>query len=183
MLLSMKNCSWGCTHSIHIGKMALGMCYKKYYCNFQCYSNLFCISYTLDSLLEGWRLDGAFNSSVSNCEPRSEMMKYVTSFLATSKKYLISISKKLQQIFGTFFCCTSDQNFWWWSPPTQVPRAYSPFIARSWIFDFWLWTPWCRDLYSFDLYNHDLRSCDYLCILYITSADGDSGRLVNPESG
>ena len=48
-----------------------------------------------------------------------------------------------------FFYCTSDQNFWWWSPPTQVLRAYSPFIARSRIFDFWLWTPWCRDLYSF----------------------------------
>ena len=147
MLLFMKNCSWGCTHSIHIGKMALGMCYKKYYCNFQCYSNLFWISYTLDSLLEGWRLDGAFNSSVSNCEPCSEMMKYVTSFLAS---ILSSFSGDCTSFFDTFLYCTSDQNFWWWSTPTQVLRAYSPFIAWSRIFDFWIWTPWCRDLYSFD---------------------------------
>ena len=77
--------------------------YRKYYSSFQCYSNLFCISYTPDSLLDGWRLDGAFNSSVCNCEPCSEMMKYVTSFIATSKQHLIIISKRLHQFFWYFF--------------------------------------------------------------------------------
>ena len=58
--------------------------------------NLFCVSYTL----ERWRLDGASNSSVCNCEPCFEMMKYVTSFLATSKQHLIIISRRLHQFFS-----------------------------------------------------------------------------------
>ena len=130
-------------------------------------------------------MDGAFNSSVSNCEPRSEMMKYVTSFLATSKKYLISISRRLHQSFLHFFFVAPVIRI---SDDDHLPRKCFAHIRHSLLdlesltFEFERLDVEIFIVLTLSyLYNHDLRSCDYLCILSITRPDAASGRLVNRE--